>query len=278
MRKFLVILVVVATVAGGAWVLRPEPVSREVPFTQVNPTLPELRAVAGARVFFAHQSVGQNILEILPQVYSDRALSSPLITTDVSKLPNQGGFISHIEIGTNGDPLGKISQYEEMLRGGLADKIDVALLKLCFVDFNAATDSTAVFEAYRAALARLSEDFPRVRFIYATAPLMADRDLYLRLKALLGRGQEYDPSHNAARERFNALMRAEYGSSGRLFDVAAIESAGTSGTLRFRTSDAGEFLAMDPALTSDGGHLNSYGATLATNGWIAVVAGAIAEK
>lgn len=258
--------------------LRPEPASREAPFTPAIASPSELRAVAAARTFFAHQSVGQNILDVLPQLYSDRNLSSPLITTDLSELPSQGGFISHIEIGTNGDPLGKIAQYEDMLRDGLADKIDVALLKLCFVDFNAATDSTAVFEAYRAAMARLEKDYPRVRFIYATVPLMTDRDLYLRLKALLGRGQEYDPSHNAARERFNALMRAEYGSSGRLFDVAAIESAGTSGTLRFRTSDAGEFLAMDPALTSDGGHLNSHGATLAANGWIAVVAGAIAEK
>lgn len=258
--------------------LRQEPVSRETPFTPTSATVPELLAVADARVFFAHQSVGHNILEALPKVYSDRDLSSPPITTEMSEIPGEGGFIGHIEIGTNGDALGKISQYEEMLRGGLADKIDVAVLKLCFVDFNAATDSAAVFESYRGAMTRLERDFPRVRFIYATSPLMADRDFYLRLKALLGRGQEYDPSHNAARERFNALMRAEYGASGRLFDVAAIESAGLSGALRYRTSATGEFLAMDPALTSDGGHLNSHGAALAANEWIAVVARALAEK
>lgn len=272
-KPILIILAVALTVAGGAYfMLRPEPVARQVPFKAAQATAADLGAVTKARVFFAHQSVGGNIIEALPEVYRAMQSPPPAIITQGVKLPPLGSFIVHTEIGTNGDPLGKIAEFDRLLRDGLAEKVDVAILKLCFVDFNAETDANTIFASYRTAMTSLEHAYPDVAFVYTTVPLMADRDLYGRLKALLGRGQEYDPSHNAARERYNSLVRAEYGATGRLLDVAAVESAGHRDALSYKLSPSGEFLAMDPNLTSDGGHLNSDGADLVARYWLSLVA------
>lgn len=274
MRKpFLIVLAVVVAVAGGSFImLRPEPVTRTEPYSVVQATASDLSAVASLRVFFAHQSVGDNILEALPAIYRSAQLGSPKTIDSGEELPQSTGFIVHTHIGVNGDPIGKIAAFDRLMRSGLAAQVDVAMLKLCFVDFNAETDVNAIFASYQATMASLANAYPHVTFVYTTAPLMAERDLFGRVKALLGRGQEYDPAHNAARERYNALVRGEYGATGRLFDVAAAEAVGHGNTLRYRSSSSGEFLAMDPALTSDGGHLNPEGAELVAREWLAVIA------
>lgn len=277
LKPLLIFLTLLLIIAGGAlFMLRPEPVSRVEPYLVAQATAEDMQTVEATRVFFAHQSVGDNILDALPAIYQSAHLNSPIPLALDAKLPGSGGFIVHTHIGTNGDPLGKIVAFDRALRSGLGQQTDVAVLKLCFVDFNAETDVNAIFASYRATMASLAKTYPDTRFVYTTVPLMADRDLYGRVKALLGRGQEYDPAHNAARERYNELVRAEYASSGRLFDVAAVQSVGHGDTLRYRSSSNGEFLAMDPALTSDGGHLNHDGADLVARNWLAVVAHASA--
>ncbi|GAA0335781.1 SGNH/GDSL hydrolase family protein [Micropruina glycogenica] len=276
-KPFLIVLAVVVIISGGAFfMLRPEPVARAEPYEVARATAANMQTVESARVFFAHQSVGDNVLEALPTIFRSAQLSSPTTIELGAKLPQSGGFIVHTHIGSNGEPLGKIADFDHILRAGLAESIDVAMLKLCFVDFNAETDVNVIFESYKSTMASLAASYPDVRFVYTTVPLMADRDLYGRLKALLGRGQEYDPAHNAARERYNALVRAEYAGTGRLFDVAAVQAVGHGDMLRYKSSSSGEFLAMDPALTSDGGHLNQDGADLVARNWLAVIAHASA--
>lgn len=277
LKPLLVVLALVMIVSGGAFfMLRPEPVSRAEPYHVAQATAADLQTVNGTRVFFAHQSVGDNLMDALPAIYRSAQLHGPATAVLGADLPDKGGFIVHTHIGSNGDPLGKIVDFDRAVRSGLAESLDVAVLKLCFVDFNAETDVNAIFASYRATMASLAKSYPDIRFVYTTVPLMADRDLYGRLKAQLGRGQEYDPAHNAARERYNSLIRAEYATSGRLFDVAAVQAVGHGDTLRFRSSPSGEFLAMDPALTSDGGHLNQDGADLVARNWMAVIAHASA--
>lgn len=277
-RPLLVALAVLLTVAlGGAFfMLRPEPVTRTEPYRVAQATTADLQSVSAARVFFAHQSIGGNILDELPDVYRSAQLDGPTMVTHGKALPESVGFLVHTLIGTNGDPLGKIAEFDRLMRFGLANQVDVAVLKLCYVDFSAETDVNAVFASYKATMTSLASAYPNLRLVYATVPLMADRDLFGRVKALLGRGQEYDPAHNAARERYNALVRAEYATSGRLFDVAAVEAVGRGDTLTYRASSVGEFLAMDSALTSDGAHLNHDGAKLVARNWLSVVAHASA--
>lgn len=252
--------------------LRGEPLVRELSFSGARANAAQLETVSRSRVFFAHQSVGQNLLDAVPSVYAASNLAAPNLINDAAEVSTPHGFILDEVIGTNGDPLGKLAAFDRKLRSGLGETLDVAMVKLCYMDFDAQTDVNAIFDSYKQTMAGLAHDYPRVRFVYTTVPLMADRDLIGRLKALFGRAQEFDPAHNAARERYNALIRAEFGTTGRLFDIAAVEAAGDGNTLRFRSSAGGEFLAMDPALSSDGGHLNSDGAVLVASNWLSVVA------
>ncbi|HEY3411387.1 MAG TPA: hypothetical protein VGK53_24750, partial [Propionicimonas sp.] len=172
-------LLVVALIgaAGGLAVLfasdsREEPVpSLAVATSQV--TAEELSEVARRRVFFGHMSVGANILDGMETLY--RAFGSDklqLVEFDrAGPLPDvAGGVILHTAIGDNGDPVGKLRNFDAVLRSGLADQVDVAVVKFCYVDLTQGTDVEALFAQYRTTLDGLERDYPKVRFLHATAP------------------------------------------------------------------------------------------------------------
>ena len=54
---------------------------------------------------------------------------------------------------------------------GAAAGVDIALVKFCYVDFDAGTDVPALFAAYQATLASLEGRYPRTTFVHVTAPL-----------------------------------------------------------------------------------------------------------
>ncbi len=137
------------------------------------------------------------------------------------------------------------------MRSGVARHVDVAFMKLCYVDVGPATDVQQIFEAYRAAMARLEKDFPATIFVHMTIPLVSrEGGLKALAKQLLGRPLQ-GTGDNLARESLNALLRAQYGASGLLFDLAQLESTRPDGT-RLANAMAGEY-------TDDGGHLNATG-------------------
>ena len=266
-----------AAVGVGAWMLRPDPVVRSEAYAVPAPTADQLAAVAETRFFFAHQSVGESLVAALPEVFEAGGVDAPPTVVLGDAVPEGSGVVIETMIGDNGDPIGKVAEFDRILRGGLADQIDVALLKLCFVDIHADTDVEPVFEAYRDTLASLERDFPDITFMYSTVPLMHERDLFLRAKRLLGRGAEFDPIHNVTRERLNALLRAEYGGTGRLFDPATMEAAGTVGKVETLGSSEGEFLALRGGLATDSGHLTPEGAVLIGGGLVAALADAVTK-
>lgn len=216
-------------------------------------TADELVAAAGKRLYFGHMSVGYNILDGLSDVYATKGVAAPaLVDLDAGASPDAPalttGSVLHAEIGVNGDPLGKLANFDAALRGGLAGEVEVALLKFCYVDIRADTDVNSLFEAYSTTMAALERDFPEVTFLYATTPLtVPEPGIKGALKALLGR------TDNPARERYNALVRAAYADTGRLFDVAAAEATAPDGTAS---------PALYPGYASDGAHLNASGSAV----------------
>lgn len=234
----------------------------------------DLEAVADKRVFFAHKSVGYNILDAVPGLYEDAGLSAPAVVESVE--PPAGPAVIHTAIHENGDPLGKIAEFDRILRAGLADEVDVAILKLCYVDFREnGVDVDEVFTAYRDTLAGLARDYPDTAFVAATAPLTTERGPLGKVRAALGRGDALGPEHNVVRERFNALMRAEYDEPGTLFDIAAVQSTDADGE-RVAYERAGKsYYSMDKAYASDPGHLNPGGGEVAASAFVAVLADAL---
>lgn len=234
----------------------------------------ELRAVAGHRVFFAHKSVGYNIVDALDGVYEEAAVAAPEVR-ESDQAPDGAAFV-HVANGENGDPLGKIAAFDRTMRAGMADNVDVAVLKLCYVDFRQGkVDVEEVFTAYRDTFAALAQDYPDVAFVAATAPLTTERGPMGKVKAALGRGDTLGPEHNVVRERFNAMMRAEYAEPGALFDIAAVQSTSPDGDRVAYERDGALYYAMEPAYASDPGHLNSEGGAVAASAFLAVVAQAL---
>lgn len=191
-------------------------------------TSAELTAAAGERVFLGHMSIGWNLLAGMERLYAAKRVPEPQIiqvapgdpTPDV---PASQGVIIHAEIGINGEPLDKLANFDAAMRGGMADVVNVAVLKLCFTDVTAKTDVDAVFTTYRSTMDSLQRDYPDVRFLHATVPLTAAPSGIKQHLKLVVRGND-----NEARERFNALVRETYGDDD-LFDIAAVEGTDADG-------------------------------------------------
>ena len=124
------------------------------------PTIDDLDIVSATRVFFGHQSVGQDVLDGIRGLYAAAGRPPPAI--------------EDARLGANGQPLLKIEDFDTRMRAGAAGRVDVAMMKLCYVDVTAATDVTTLFETYRTTLAALERDFPDTAFLHVTVPLTTD--------------------------------------------------------------------------------------------------------
>lgn len=208
--------------------------------------------VSELRVVFGHQSVGNNIISGI-----ERLAARDGVRMDIRQRRQGPALpgINHFPIGKNGDPASKIRDFAAAVDAGVAHGADVALMKLCYVDFEPATDARQVANDYIASLDALARRHPATCFVAVTAPLVARQSgpkaWIKRLIAMVHPGYV----ENARRTEFNLLLRQRYGAEGRLFDLARVES-GPSG-------DGQRVEALSPQLTSDGGHLNEFGQMLA---------------
>ena len=268
-RVALVGVLVLALLAGLAiwWGTRDS--NEEAPVTgTVSDT--DLRAAAQTKVFFGHQSVGMNIIDGIPGAYAGSDIAAPtIVQTDT---PPAGIAFAHSYVGANGDPAGKLADMRSLLAAGFGDWADVALVKFCYVDITAGTDVQALFEEYQQAVAAAEQAYPDTRFLYLTVPLTTPPNFKDRVKGLLGRPNS--AADNAARERYNSLVRAKYAGTGRLFDIAAIESTLPDGSRVSGTSGGQPYFALYPGYAADEGHLTPAASTMVAEQLLATIAAA----
>ncbi|GAA3706751.1 hypothetical protein GCM10022204_25780 [Microlunatus aurantiacus] len=215
-------------------------------------TVETLEQASESRVFFGHMSVGNNVLSGVSEVYAAKGVTGPKVVEipvggSVPTKAGEGALV-HALIGQNGHPRVKLANFDSTLRSGVADQVDVALIKFCYVDIRWNTDVDALFAEYKQTMAGLERDFPDVRFLHATAPLtVGPEGIKDHIKLVLGRDD------NAARSRYNALIRSNFDDD-QVFDLAAVEA----------TAPDGETLpSLYPGYSSDGEHLNASGASKA---------------
>ena len=195
-------------------------------------------------VLFGHQSVGANILDGLGML-GPRFAIEPVIEPEATWYDENHG-LGEFPVGDNEDPLGKIENFRRMIgEGGFGKRIDVAMMKLCYVDFTGDLEAArGVYESYGAMMDALEKELPRVRFVWWTAPLME--------------------SDNAGRNEFNRLVRAHCEAHGKiLFDLADIESHDESGTPHRADGEP----ALCPEWSEDGGHLSEAGRRRVATAW-----------
>lgn len=205
-----------------------------------------LERVDEQRIFFAHRSVGEDIVKMgLPQVFSRYGVA-PLRVVD--GLPDGAGSLGDHWLNQTDDPATKLDDFETWIRDeGVPAHADIAVMKLGYVDVTAETDVPALFDAYRSMMQDLESAYPELVFLHVTVSVT-----------------DWVPENNAAIERYNQLMRAEYGTGERLFDLAATISTCSDGEANLDVTEAGEtYRRICPEYSRDGGHLNERGADVA---------------
>lgn len=275
--RLIAVAVAVGVLAGSGWLMvdgRDEAVATDVVTGGVaaaEVTAADLAKVSRTRVFFGHQSVGKNVLDGVGAVYQAHGLAAPPIEERRDAPAAADGVVVHAKIGKNTQPLEKIKDFDALIRGGIGERVDVALMKLCYIDIVPSTDVDAVFGAYRDTIAALERDYPNVVFVKATVPLTTQPSRLGQLKQWVNGNDLYGAAANATRERMNQLIRKEYG-GGHLFDVAAVESTTPDGARAGSTHDGQPYFVLAGALAADSGHLNDDGAKRAASAWLAAVA------
>jgi hypothetical protein len=215
----------------------------------------EIAAAAAKRVIFAHQSVGKDILDGARALAADAGV--PLSVVESREAPAATSGIFHFQVGINGAPLGKLEDYRKTLSREELAGVDVALLKLCYIDFDASTDAAQLAAAYVHTIEDLQQRHPRTVFAAVTAPLTTiQTGPKAWIKGLLGRTPD-GYVENASRDQFNAILRQRFDRS-HLFDIASIEANGGRPAALFEY-EGRQLSALDPGLTWDGGHLNDTG-------------------
>ena len=223
--------------------------------------------LSGKQIVFAHQSVGTNILSGVEQLARRDGITLPVYE---QRGAPAGSGITHFNVGRNEDPLEKIRDFSAAMDAGAARGADIALMKLCYIDFNTGTDAQEVAKAYISSLDTLSQKYPDTHFVAVTAPLAAvQTGPKAWIKRLMGK-QPAQYIENAKRAEFNQLVRAHYKSGNRLFDLAHVEANG-GGTHTVVHVAGRDVEALDPTLTNDGGHLNERGELLAAAEFLNVV-------
>ena len=239
-------------------------------------TVDDLAIVSRTKVFFGHQSVGMNVLGGVPGVYAGRGLAAPTIGPDNSQAGQDGGFVGHAFIGENEKPLLKIHDFDAQMRSGIGQRVNVAMMKLCYVDITGNADIGALFTAYRETIADLQRDFPEVTFVHVTVPLMTEQGQLAKLKSRFTGSRGCGPAANVARELLNTLIRREYAGD-HLFDLAAIESTAPDGSRATGTYNGQRYYRLYDGYASDSGHLNGAGAEVAATAWLKTLAQAAAK-
>jgi hypothetical protein len=177
----------------------------------------------------------------------------------------------HSLIGENTEPLGKLQQFDSLIRGGVGQRVDVAVLKLCFIDVTPETNVEALFAAYRDTMAALERDFPKVTFVKTTVPLTTEPRRLSKIKQWVTGQNDYGAAANAVRERLNEMIRKEYADEG-LFDVAAVESTAADGSRPSGHHRGQPYFVLYAGYAADSGHLNVDGSQRVATAWLAAVA------
>lgn len=217
------------------------------------------KSLSGKRIYFGHQSVGDNIIAGIGDI---QALDSR-IGLKISKLETAGaikepGFY-HSYVGRNEDPKSKIDDFATKIQGRVGDSIDIAFFKFCYIDVTPTTDVVGLFKHYQNIMEKLKNQFPQVTFIHSTMPLVKLQDGPKSwLKKILGKPLS-GMDDNIKRDEYNRLLVAAYNGSEPIFDLAKAESTYPDGTRADIIKEGRRYHAMVPSYTYDDGHLNETG-------------------
>ncbi len=214
--------------------------------------------LAQRKIFFAHQSVGANVLEGI----DDLRQENPQVKLNIVNAANPArvpapAFVES-RIGKNGDPHSKTAEFLALLDAGLGAQRGIAMYKFCFADMRPDTDVSKMFAEYRTAIESIHVRYPQLTIVHITMPLTtAEASWKVFAKKLLHKSSERDLA--VKRNQFNTLLHQQYDGKEPVFDLAAAESTQLDGRRVFFQHDSVPIYALVPEFTDDGAHLNKLG-------------------
>ena len=237
----------------------------------------DLRTMKSYRGFFAHQSVGNNILDGLAGIMRRNGENVLPILELGDSTPPEGGFLVHTPIGRNEEPVSKCEDFRRIIDQELAGKIDYALLKFCYIDINAESNVADLFAAYRTVMDDLKTRHPHIAFIHVTAPLRDEaKGFEVWAREMLGRPNRSKLA-NIKRNDFNRLLRETYAND-PIFDLAASQSTYPDGSRESFSRDGRTYYSLIGNYTSDGRHLNETGREFVAADFVRSIGGALSQK
>jgi hypothetical protein len=218
----------------------------------------QIDALATRRVFFGHQSVGNDIVDgIRDLVKADPRIRLNIVKSRDPETVSGPAFIES-EIGQNGYPQTKTQEFEKILGKGMGVQGGIAMHKYCYVDFDSSTNLRQVFEQYRTRVDALKAKYRALTIIHITVPLTTVEPLLkASIKRLLGKTTARDI--NVKRNQFNNLLLKAYKGIEPIFDLAEVESTNSDGSRSNFERDHQKIYTLSSEYTTDGGHLNELG-------------------
>lgn len=210
-------------------------------------------------IYFGHQSVGYNIVDGIRDIMKVH----PRIRLSIVETHNPEDLtvpmFCHSRVGTNKDPQSKIDAFADYMENGLADKVDIAFFKFCYIDVRAGTDAGGVFSDYKNTMTRLRTKYPDTAFVHVTVPhTIVQTGIKAGIKKIIGR-PVHGYADNIVRSRFNEMLRSEYEGKEPLFDLAKRETTSLDGKQASFEEGGTTFHGIVPSYTFDGGHLDEAG-------------------
>jgi lysophospholipase L1-like esterase len=218
--------------------------------------------LAQKKIFFGHQSVGNNILEGIRDVMKENPRIKLNVVETIDPAALNAPIFAHSKVGKNTDPKSKIDAFADILDRGIGSKVNIAFLKFCYADATENTDIDKVFDNYQKAILELKKKYPQTTFVHITIPITTVQSgIKAFIKKTIGRSIDgYDK--NIKRELLNERLRRYYGTKDPIFDIAKIESTFPESTRSSFNKDGNTYYSMVPEYTYDGCHLNKKGRKL----------------
>jgi hypothetical protein len=232
--------------------------------------------VATRTVYFAHQSVGNGVAAGVEELARDCALPLRVVQTREPAAVT-GPALVHFLVGEHRDFASKNAAMLRLLENPTRARNAIVVLKYCYADASPPVDTARMFEAYRDTVDTIGYEHPDVHVVHATIPLTTvESAMKSGLKQVLRRPTLRRAA--VARHRYNELLRAEFGATEPLFDLAKIEARESDGSLAgFPVKgETIETLSLDN--TDDGTHLNARGRRLAATALLDVLSDVIESE
>ena len=204
--------------------------------------------VADLKIYFAHASVGANIMVGFATLHNADPSKYPLAQNAAGESPpaqTTNGIIYEHDRGNPGWST-KVKDFEAYVQNGWHyPNVDICINKFCWID------QDAKLATYRDSMVALEADFPDTKFVYFTMPYSTGTNTNAVLRA-----------------KFNSELRywIEEQNNKLLFDLADIESHDPGGVQQTFTYQNKDYENMYPEYTFDEGHLNDEGERRAATG------------